>query len=116
MLTVRSQISTLLSFTAAKTKADFGAHLMSCTKAVTEVKVKRGVGESRCHKRMLQSAEQLRNISVLEGFQATLYTGPCLERNKTQPGVAVELQNLFQSYPAFLPQVKLFNSTGQSDF
>lgn len=42
--------------------------------------------------------------------------GPVWRETKTQLGVAVELQNLFQSYPAFLPQVKLFNSTGQSHF
>lgn len=95
MLTLRSQISTLSSFTAAKMRGDCGAHLMSWTKAVTEVKVKRGVWESLCHRRMLQSAEQLRNMSVLLGFQATLYTGPCLERNKTELGAAAELQNLF---------------------
>lgn len=42
-----------------------------------------GVWESWCHKLMLQSAEQLRNMSVLKGFQATLYTGPW-GRNKKE--------------------------------
>lgn len=76
MLTLRSQISTLLSFTAANIKTDFGDHIMSCTTVVVELKVKMGVCEFWCHNLMLQSAEQLRNMSVLNGFQATLYTGP----------------------------------------
>lgn len=74
MFKVRSQISSCLSLTAPNTVACLWDHLTSCTTPWMHVKVSRGRRWCCFHRWMVQSEEQLRKTSGLNGDQATAFT------------------------------------------
>lgn len=74
MFKLRSQISSCLSLTAPNTAACLRDHWTSCTAPWTQVKVSRGRRWYCFQSWIVQSEEQLRNTSGLNGDQATAFT------------------------------------------
>lgn len=74
MFKLRSQISSCLSLTTPNMPACLGDHLMSCTAPWMQMNVNRGRRWLCFHSWTVQSEEQLRNTSGLNGDQVTTFT------------------------------------------
>lgn len=75
MLKVRSQISICCSLMAANIVDQFGDHLMAYISVWVDVKLSTGVKWSCFQSWMVQSEEQLRNTSELNGDHSMEFTG-----------------------------------------
>ncbi len=75
MLEFRSQTSTCRPLMAANIVDQFGDHLTVYTALWVDVKLNTGVKRSCFHSWMVQSEEQLRNTSGLNGDHSMWFTG-----------------------------------------